>query len=292
MSKALNTSLTFAPLSLVYLDYTGALPVRINHLRALFEQRLVGPGSVVACTFSVREGNAGKRSELAEQSAAPPSSWSAAHALFCLAVFLHKQAARFGLRIGGANCEGLMDYSFQSASTFCGSHGRPKQHGVRGQSILALLAEAVGMFSAAKAPGCGQKPTDAVSGLALKAKLDVQRSRAVLRSSSCEASRVLGSAWRVHPHFDARDTIERKGWWDCGRGPHAVLGAGGAWPDAHLSSLRKTAGISQQLGVLPHVDQQDAVKSCSLAIEHDEIVWRRSVLCYPSQMMFLIIKIL
>ena len=222
-------------LGLAYLDYTGAFPVRASHLCGLFKRKLVGAGSIVSCTFSTREGNFEDRIRvLREVGLSDSGSWTPAHALYAIAVTLAREAAAQGLRVVGANAEGLMDYAFHPPANILGTpHDRVHDENlhesdstasghsphtielrnaqighschrrVSASSHLCKIVASVAAFATSHGPAPGQKPSGPVSALALRAQHDVELAKKSLcndgRATGCS---LIGSAWRLHPSFD------------------------------------------------------------------------------------------
>lgn len=89
------------PLRLIYLDHTGSVPRHAKLLRQALASSAVGPGSVVAATFSTKRGP--RRL---------PRAWSPAHAMHAVIGILAHCARAKGLELEGTGAGELADYLY------------------------------------------------------------------------------------------------------------------------------------------------------------------------------------
>lgn len=282
------------PLDLVYLDHTGAFPRRAGQIRALFENRIVGPGSVIACTFSTRQapwedGDPG--------SAALPKAWSRAHAVYALVHVLLGAARAQGLELEGPDLEGLADYGYAPpplpggpASGGPPPGAPPEGAGLRGElaaalgrSDLAALAGALAAWAAGRgAPAAA--PAGELGFLAHRAAVVAARALPALGPGP---GPVLGAAW-ARPSGEPRPAARR------GR-PQAVLGAAGAVQDADAAALQGLAArvLSEleapQEALAPEAERAEAPGGPQGS--RAGLTLRGCLLLYPEQMMFVIVRV-
>ncbi|CAJ1328864.1 unnamed protein product [Effrenium voratum] len=102
----LRSNLELGPLRLVYLDHTGCFASRASHLQAAFGSGLLAPGSLFACTFSMRFSPVEDLSGAAVLPSFQPPGWSAGHALHALAYTLQRCADEAKLDLEGVDLPG------------------------------------------------------------------------------------------------------------------------------------------------------------------------------------------
>lgn len=95
---------------LCYLDHTGCFASRASHIEAAFRSGVLRPGSVLACTFSMRHSPV---EDVASRRWLPTGRWgrwSQALALFALITVLRSCAHAVALDVVGIDLPGLNDY--------------------------------------------------------------------------------------------------------------------------------------------------------------------------------------
>jgi len=297
------------PLDLVYLDHTGAFPRRAGQIRALFENGIVGPGSVVACTFSTREG---PWQEADPAAVGLPRGWSRAHAVYAVLHVLLSSAHAHGLSLQGLDLDGMADYTYRGPSSG-GLHSlkrlasrdnaahetcagdsmvsQPPRDAVFEQNLLALLQEgdlaglAITLAAWASQEGApAVTPQNELGCLAHQAALVTGR---VLPALGPNGEPLLGVAWSPRPR-DAR-SIRHRG------KPLAALGSNGAVQDADVARLRSVAArVSSVLGSQSGGAAQPPEPAALDRVPHGNLTaltLRGCLLLYPEQMMFLVLKV-
>ncbi|CAJ1417857.1 unnamed protein product [Effrenium voratum] len=258
----LRSNLELGPLRLVYLDHTGCFASRASHLQAAFGSGLLAPGSLFACTFSMRFSPVEDLSGAAVLPSFQPPGWSAGHALHALAYTLQRCADEAQLDLEGVDLPGLNDYDlFEPAAEAPGVLGAPVP-----AALAALDREDMPGLAAAMA-AWAQEPEDGLQWL--------RGPVAAAAEQVLCCGPLLGCAWRTG---------------SAGRGhPHCMLGATGAVKDRDLARLRTAAA---QLRSRPEA-LATALGSAipAAANTRGRRVFRRSVLVYPEEMMFFMVRV-
>lgn len=248
------------PLDVIYLDFTGTLPQRCGLLLSLFEEaegRFVGPGTLLALTFSTRRGGNWSGGQVVEDVVKHlPSGWSPAHVCWSLVQLLRKMARTHNLTIESGNGQGLADYS-----CYENAEAKGKGHYLS----LSEMVTSVDKWAMRNSPVGEASPSNRREGLAFQAKTEVGKAREALGNNFG----LLGAAWNNV---------------DEGRAPHAVLGVEGRWTTNAVKSMRKIWKKIQAL-------EGKEVLPGQLRDAGDLFTLKQSVLIYPSQMLFLMIHV-
>eukprot|EP00439_Symbiodinium_sp_Y106_P076671 s1101_g15.t2 len=260
----LRSSEVSGALDLLFLDYTGCLASRASHFRPAL--RALRPHGVLACTFSMRHSPV--EDDFSYGFLPPqPEGWSHAHALHALGRCLLEAAEALGLRLEGAGLPGLNDYELfdnMSAAAWAARSAIDASETTCQRVIRALEEENIPALAEALA-SWAEEPNSELPWLRKGVATVAGRVRHACRGG------VLGCAWRSG---------------DEGRGsPHCLLGANGAVQDKDLNKLRKAAVALKQAG-----SSRGSVCAPTAPTRCPAFSFRRSMLVYPEEMMFFMVR--
>ncbi|CAE7272131.1 unnamed protein product [Symbiodinium natans] len=199
--------------------------------------------------------------------------WSHAHALHALAHCLLAAAGALGRSLEGAGQTGLNDYDFFHSNAAaarmgpCTTQGGPCMESNTARAIAALDENDIPALAEALAAWVEDPREEDLPWLQESVGPVAKR---VL--SACQEG-MLGCAWRSS---------------DEGRGsPHCLLGAGGAVQDKDLNALRKAAATLRQASQAHRASPPcpGATPTAPAAF-----TFRRSILVYPEEMMFFMVR--
>ncbi|CAK9076597.1 unnamed protein product [Durusdinium trenchii] len=246
---------------LLYLDHTGSFASRASHIEAAFKSGILKPGSVLACTFSMRYSPV---EDLASRRWLP-RHWSRAGALFALVTAVDGCARAVGLEVMGIDLPGLNDYDL-----FDSKQVQASTHEMSATDWAAAALERDDVLSLAEAM-CLWVKENRSDGLDwLRAAV----APAAFRVRDACGGQVLGCAWRG-------------GGGDRGS-PHCLLGGAAEVKDKDLAALRRAAA---------RLRCGTAYRPCfgdgwevSKADAPGTRAFHRSTMVYPEEMMFFMVK--
>lgn len=302
------------PIDLVYLDHTGAFPKRAGQVKDLFDSGIAGLGSVLAFTFSTREGNFRQVCP----STTLPIGWTKAHAVYSLVNVLFYAADSVGLTIEGADLDGLLDYDLYMPDSNCSSVSATSS--VESTSPDAQLTRLERALAKSDIFGMAQALLEwsslAESNLSessLKSSLHPKEREHIVRTARSAAANVLQALVKQQ-----RSLLLGVAWTPCKREqewplkergkPLCALGAVSALSDRDTSILHTAVlrvlrcwertsklewGCDAVLGArtIPHKCEVSDVSVQKGVCHCRPLRLKRSLMLYPEQMMFLAVRV-